>query len=280
MNKKINRYRIAQISGIETRPLKNEAYLKELLNNIEKYNNNQKNPFLLGNIEINRREKIITFKKYKIIRNASTLESIDECTTGLKNEHELKLLFGTNLRNHHPIVIVYRANKQIKTLPIIYKKHKEYLDRNYIKSLLIKHGKCYEFITNILENKQIESNARDSLDDFDTLYSLRESIKTNFPLNINLSPLLRFYTSFITDSKNKKFNYFNFRLLSILLIDYESETKEEKIEREEIIGQTKIKEYVITELRELMEELKMALFEETLEEEYQKILKPNSTKIK
>lgn len=273
--KQIKRYRIVQLASIETRPLKSEHYLNELKTKIEKYNNNRKNSYLLGKLEINRRENIISFKKYKIIRGLSTLEDIDECTTKLRHVHDLKLLFGTDLKNYHPIVIAYRANKDIKTLPIIYKKNKDYLNKNYINSLLIKHGKSYEFITNILENKTIESHARTSLDDLDKLYALRESIKNNLPLNINLSPLLNFYKSFITEGKNKQFNYFNLRLISTLLIDYEKETKPIIEEKEEIIGQTIMKEYIINGLIDLKEELEIALFEGTLEETYEKILKPN-----
>lgn len=273
MNKKqINRYSLGQICGIETRYLKSEDYLKELLNNIKKYNNNSKNPYLLGNIIVNRKENVITFNKYKKISVNTTLEEIDKCTTKLKSDYDLKLLYGTNLKNNHPIVIMYRANRDIKTLPLIYKKDKDYLDSYYVKSTLIKHSKSYLFISKILDNKLILSHSRKSLDDLDSLYTLRESIKNNYPINIDIGPLLRFYASFIIDSKDNKYSYFNFRLISLLLIDYEKDTKEEIEEHEEIIGQTMIREYVLEDLRDMYEELKLAICDGNLDEVYQKIL--------
>lgn len=274
--KQVNRYRIVQMVNLETRPLLNEEYLNNLIKKIAKYNSKSNNPYLLGKVEVNRRERIITFKKYKIIRNASTLENIDEFTTKLRNEYDLKLLFETNLKNNHPIMIAYRSNKDIKTLPIIYKNNKKYLDKNYIKSLIIKYGKSYEFVTKILENKQIESHARASLDDFDNLYALRESIKNNFPLIINTVPILNFYKSFIIDNTNKIFDYFNFRLLSILLINYEKRVETEKQENKgEIFGQMLMREYIIQELKDIKEDLEIALCDGTLEETYKKILYPN-----
>ena len=207
---RINRYRIAQMEALETRSILSEKYLKELLNKIEKYNDNPKSPYLLGNINVNRRENIIIFRKYKILRPASTLEEIDSATTKLNNEFELKLLFGADLKNNHPIVIIYRINKDIRTLPIIYKNNKDYLNKNYIRSLLILHGRTFLFISKLLENKLILSHSRKSLDDYDKLYSLRESIKNNLASNVNIYSLIKFYKSFITDNKSNTFNYFNF----------------------------------------------------------------------
>ena len=55
----------------------------ELLNNIQKYNNNPKNPYYLGKVRI-LGSGVVEFKKYKKITEPSTLEKIDMLTTMYK----------------------------------------------------------------------------------------------------------------------------------------------------------------------------------------------------
>ena len=74
MNKKeVNRYTLGIVEKIETRKLHDRFELGELLNNIQKYNNNPKNPYYLGKVRI-LGSGVVEFKKYKKITEPSTLE--------------------------------------------------------------------------------------------------------------------------------------------------------------------------------------------------------------
>lgn len=282
MSKKrtVNRYTIGQMDKLEVRKITHNGYIQELMNNIEKYNNNPKNQYFLGDIQIKRNEGIITFKRYIKITNPSTLAEIDKSTTYAKSEHYLKLFYKTNLKNHHPLVILYRVNKKIRTLPIIY--DEKYIDREYVKESIFSNGYDINFINKILNNELIKSSTIKSLDDFDNLYALRESLKYNLPGTISLAPLEKFYSSFISEGKGK-FNYFNFRLLSIILYDYEEsqnkeEIKEETEEQEEVLGQMMIANYANLILKDTYEELELMVTEGSLDEVYgKKLIKAHKT---
>ena len=268
----VNRYIIGQMDRLETRRITSDTYIDELIEKIKQYNGNSKNKYFLGDIQIRRKEGIITFKRYIKITASTTLMNIDETTTYFKNEHSLKLLYDLNLKNHHPLVILYRANKKIRTLPIIY--DKKYTDREYIESKILEYGYDINFINKILKNAQIKSSAISSLDDYDYLYAIRESLKYNLPPQISLAPLKKFYNSFISDGKGK-FNYFNFRLISIIIKEYEEMQNKEKLEeseQNEVLGQMMIKDYAKLIIQDVYEELELLIAEGTLEEVYRKKL--------
>lgn len=234
MNKKeISRYTIGIIDKIETRKLQDRFELGKLIDNIQKYNNNPKKPYFLGNLRI-LGGGIAEFKRYKKITEPSTLEKIDMLTTMYKNDTELKKAYNINTNNTHRIEILYRYNKDIRTLPIVYKDSKSYIDRNILRQYV---GNIFaitpELLTSILNNEQIEGACRTNRDEFDSLFALREQL--NYNPNSDITSFSRFYSSFIT--QGGKFNYFNFRLIGMEFKEQDNfktkeETPEEIIQKE------------------------------------------------
>ncbi len=274
----IKRYTISIIEKISSRRVKTEEELRKLLSQIDKYNSKDTNPYFIGNIEINRSNGIVTFTQYKKITERTTLENIDKVTSYYRNDFDLKTLYNVDYKNRHPLIITYRSNKQIRVLEIVYKAKSKYLDRSYVKQKYIEYASDMDFINKILKNKQIEASFTNNLDDFDILFKLREELKYELPAIIDKTPMYKFYSSAIT--KNGKLNYFNFRLLGMLLKEYEKDIKEEEIEEEpkEIIGQLSLEEFVMEDLREKWEEAKIMVTQASLEEAYEnKLIKRHKT---
>jgi len=281
-----NRYRIAQCEGIETRKIKNYKDVEELKANINKYNNKTSNPFLLGDIDYDLRTSIFTFRKFKKISEATTLEAIDKSTVNFKSSFELKRIYNSDMQNNHPFVIIYRAAKTIKLLPIIYEKNKKYLDKRYVFEEFIELGRDINFVSKLINSQAIRTSSRTSIEDYDNLYILRDVLKHELPAAVNLSPMHKFFKSFTYEGG--KFNYFNYRLLAMLVKEqqelYEEEQKnkleelEEKEQAQEsiepILGQMILPEFANMVLKDTYEELKLGLIEGTLEEAYQKKLIP------
>lgn len=253
MNKKeVNRYTLGIVEKIETRKLHDRFELGELLNNIQKYNNNPKNPYYLGKVRI-LGSGVVEFKKYKKITEPSTLEKIDMLTTMYKNESALKKAYNIKPNNTHRIEILYRFNKDIRTLPIIYKESKSYIDRNFLKQYVNNtFAVTPDLLSNILDSEQIEGACRTNRDEYDNLFALREQLKYN--PNADISRFSRFYSSFIT--QGGKFNYFNFRLLAVEFM--EQDNLKFKVEEPE---QLIMKELELLEEKEKYEDAKLKLTE-------------------
>ena len=276
----VKRYTIGIKENIETRPLDDKETIRYLKEEIKKYNNNPKNPYFLGDFNVDYQRKIITFVKYKKLTIPSTLEEIDNSTINFNGDYELKELYGVNPRNPRELTILYRANNTIKTLSLFYKKNTKYLSREYVKDEYYRLARDEKFLTLLLNNKQIEYSSRDSIEDFDNLYILREELEYKNPAIVNISYMIKFYNSFI--SEGGKFNYFNFRLLASLLISYnEILSKDEKTEiveehptQDEVFGQMMIEDILMSDLKDAYEEAKLMVGEGSLDEVYKHKLIP------
>lgn len=280
-----NRYRIAQCEGIETRRIKNIRDIEELKEHINKYNNKSSNPFLLGDINYDLRTGIFTFRRFRKISEATTLDTIDKSTVNFKSSFELKRIYNSDMKNNHPFVIIYRAAKTLKILPIVYEKNKKYLDKRYVLEEFIELGRDISFVNKLINSQAIRTSSRTSIEDYDNLYILRDVLKHELPSTVNLSPMHKFFKSFTYEGG--KFNYFNFRLLAMLVKEqhelYEEEmekhieeTEEEKKQESEepILGQMILPEYANMILKDAYEELKLGVIEGSLEEVYGKKLIP------
>lgn len=277
--KKVNRYTLGIKEEFITKSLR-KYKVRELIDYITEYNNNPKNPYFLGNIEFNYNMGIATYYKFKKVTEPSTLEEIDLMTTKYENDYELKQAYNIN-KNNHEIVIMYRYNKDIRTLPVIYKKYsyllgislednKYYLGKNkkkLEKELYLNSDKL-EFINMILSEGRIEQGSRESIEEFDKLYALRESIK----LEITKVPkeyLIDFYKKFIYEKGS--FNYFNYRLILTTYIKYiRSLEKKPTTSYEE---QLFLEGMDINELRDFYEELKIATMNGDFNEVYNEGIK-------
>lgn len=253
MNKKeISRYTLGIIDKVETRTFSSQYEIGELLDKIQKYNGNPKNPYFLGKARI-LGNNIIEFKRYKKITEPSTLEKIDMMTTMYDNESLLKKSYGIN--NNHNIVILYRYNKDIRDLPVVYKKDKNYIDRRFlIHSVNNFFEVTPSLLSTILDSEQIEASCRTNIEEYDRLFALRETLKYN--PNADITAFSRFYSSFIT--QGGKFNYFNFRLIAMAFME-ENRKLELSNKEQETPEQLIMKEYKRLELKEDYEETKLKL---------------------
>lgn len=254
MNKKeINRYTLGIIVGIETRHVTNNYELTEIYNNISKYNSNPKNSFFLGKPKVHA-DGVVEFKKYKKITEPSTLEKIDMLTTMYKNDTELKKTLKISTNNTHRIEILYRYNKDIRSLPIVYKEDKNYVSRNFLKDYINSPFLVTtDLLTDVLDSDRISSACRTNIEDFDALFPLREKLQYN--PNTDVTPFSKFYFSFIT--QGGKFNYYNFRLMGVLLM--ENDKRKFALEQKEEPVQLVMKEIELMEEKEKYEEAKLKL---------------------
>lgn len=255
--RKNKRYSIVIKTGVETRSLKKYSK-EEIINLISKYNSDIKNKYFLGDINFNYKEYIVTFNKYLKVSMPSTLEEIDHTTLGFINERELRNFYNVGYKNNHKLVVLYRSNRDVKTLPIFYNKDKKFLSAKELPNMLKSYARDIEFIKSLINNKEIESSSRDSIDEFDLLKSLRDSLKYNDKEMVSVTPLITFYDKFINE-KNK-FNYFNFRLIASFMKSY---LKEPEIitDRKEVYGQTILDDILLEELRSNYEQMKIDLMD-------------------
>ena len=254
MNKKeISRYTLGIIEGVETRTIKNQYELGTLYEKIQKYNSNPKNPYFLGKIRIFG-NGIIEFKKYRKITEPSTLEKIDMLTTMYKNDYDLKKVYSINTKTPHKLEVLYRFNKDIRTLPVIYKESKSYIDRNFLKQYI---NNIFivtpELLSSILDNDQIQYACRTNIEEYESLFALREQLLYN--ANADITRFSKFYSSFIT--QGGKFNYFNFRLLGVEFMNQDNQ----KFKQEETPEQLIMSELEKLNAREDYEDAKLKLTE-------------------
>lgn len=266
--REVGRYTIVQLVETKTRRFYSKNEIDILSNEIQKYNDNAKNPFLIGDFYVNYPKGIISFNVYKKIINNSTLKEIDSWTSKLDNEEEIKKKYQTDKSNDNPFLIVYRINKRIRKLPIFYKDSSSYLNFRYISGCFSSYSNRVDFINLILDNQQISASVRHSFNAYDNLRALREKLASNIQTDNSSNTMLNFYYEFCYEGGG--FNYFNFRLLAVLLkkyidsikllepIEQNKDEEPEECQSEEIPGQIMLEEFAWHYLREDYEEAKLS----------------------
>lgn len=266
--REVGRYTIVQLVETKTRRFYSKNEIDILSNEIQKYNDNAKNPFLIGDFYVNYPKGIISFNVYKKIINNSTLKEIDSWTSKLDNEEEIKKKYQTDKSNDNPFLIVYRINKRIRKLPIFYKDSSSYLNFHYISGCFSSYSNRVDFINLILDNQQISASVRHSFNAYDNLRALREKLASNIQTDNSSNTMLNFYYEFCYEGGG--FNYFNFRLLAVLLkkyidsikllepIEQNKDEEPEECQSEEIPGQIMLEEFAWHYLREDYEEAKLS----------------------
>jgi len=218
--KQVKRYVLGILVSIETRKInETDCFLEDILTSIEKYNDNKANPYYLGDIKIDHKKGIITFKKYKKLTDMRTLKDLDKLTLNYNNEAELLRNLNISIDSNNPVLIMYRGQKTIKYLHVLYNKDRKYLDQGFVSSHFIENGRSFDFLTFLFSKNHFFKTAK-NYDELEGLYNLRRDIMNNIPALISLTPMINFYNAFI--AKNDKYNYFNFRMLGTLLKEYDS----------------------------------------------------------
>lgn len=242
---KIKRYRLAIFENTEVRKIENSEYITKLEKLIKNYNRNEKNPFVLGEINIDNNLGIVTFKKYRKITFPSTLEEIDLLSLNFIDDSQFKEYYKVSQKNSFPIEIIYKTRNQIRNLPVLYKKDLRFINHDYSKSIFTQYGTNMDFLSKLIANNQIKSSVRSSASDYEKLYIQREKLKYCSQSELSTYPMKSFFESFIKEGGS--FNYYNFRLLCLELIKFN-----EIIElQEEIAGQITLEEVIDEHERKL-----------------------------
>lgn len=276
---KPKRYTVVLEDGYEIREYVSETKLNELKEKVYEYNSNPRNSNYFGNIKLDDSNNQILITRYKKITISSTLEDIDKSTINFNGENELKTLYKIDSRNPRHLYIAYRVNKEIRTLPIVYKKDRRYLRKDILKYEFSELGRNIDFLNILLKNKLIEYSSVTSYDDLDYLYALRNKLKYVLPASVSIYPMEKFFESFVIEKG--KFRYLNFRLIANLVIEFNKQLEKDEIEEtkdEEVFGQMSIKDLCMKELRDLYEEMQIACAEGTLTELYAHKLLPRREK--
>lgn len=269
-SKKVKRYTLVIKNGLETRRAFSEKELLDLKSSVNNYNSNKNNPFFLGDIQVS--GNIVTFVKYKKVSVNATLKDIDEFTISFNNDYELKTVYGLDTKDPRKILVAYRAEGEIKTLPVIYKKNKVLLDYVNLNQVFLELSKNEEFLTSLLRNKLIETSSKNAIDEFDLLYAQREYVKygkTSTTLADN------FFRKFTTNKG--ELNYLHLRLLADLVIEFllKEESKKEEEEKEtEVFGQMCLCDYAMQDLKEEYEQLKIMTSDGSFQDIYRHKLIP------
>ena len=283
MSKKINRYSLGIKEDIIIRNLKGTS-VRDIIDYITRYNSNPNNPFFLGEVDFNYKMGIVSYYKFRKITKSSTLEEIDLTTRNFENDYELKKFYGVNIKNNHNVIVMYRYNKDIRLLPTFYKKYSNLLgikeengtytfgeNSGHLERKLMEYGTDINFINKLLSDGRIEVGARESIDDYDKLYILREMLKYNSRETVSPEPLLNFYKSFIFEKG--KFNYFNYRLIAGILSTYMKSLEKGETPEEDKMS---FDEFDIEELRGFYEDLKIA----KAEGNYNEVLREGINRLK
>lgn len=205
-----------------------EVYMKSLktLNdiNIEIYGNNNdtKSPCLYGDVIVDKQNNVIKYKQFRKLTKPLTLEEIDKLTVNFPNQSVLIETLALDSYNLKNIYVAYRVNKKIRLLRTLYENNKEYISRKTAKIKFLKQSHNIDFITKIINSQNVKNNVRLSSLEFDNLYKLRDELKYKKEY-ANTLIFEEFYYRFIYEGGS--FNYFNFRILMILLIEYRESTK-------------------------------------------------------
>lgn len=224
MDKKriVNRYTLVGLEEEIEIYIKTSKDITDINMEILKNNSKSNSEYLYGDVIIDRYNKRVTYKKYKKLTIPCTLEELDKYILNFPDFESLLNNLGYTSNKIENISIAYKFNKRVKLLQVVYSTHKDYLNRVNAKRKIFKMGTNKEFITAILKSPTIRANIRLSAYEFDRLFELRNSLKYSIEYADTII-LEDFFYKFI--SEGGKFNYFNFRLLMLTLIEFEASNR-------------------------------------------------------
>lgn len=155
-----NRYFLMMTDDTDTRVFYNEEDYKNFLISYSKNNKNSKNQYVYGNFTVLNNDKnstVIKYTIYKKITKSYDLNIIDKfLTEQVSDQNELKERFKKAIDNGTgKVYIGYMYKGQAKTLPIFYKKDKQYTDYESLKKLMVDKILDKNFLSNIWTNPKL-----------------------------------------------------------------------------------------------------------------------------
>ena len=163
MGENANRYFLMMTDHTEMKIFYSDQEYNNFLIEYSKNNKNPKNLYVYGNfcvLNSNKYSKVVKYTVYKKITLAYDLNQIDEFITNqVDNQENLKERFKTNVDGGKgKLYIGYMYDGQAKTLPIFYKKDKEYTNIDSIKKIIIDRMLEQAFLSKIWTNKKLNEN--------------------------------------------------------------------------------------------------------------------------
>lgn len=155
-----NRYFLMMTDTVETRVFYNEEEYKKFLLDYSKNNKNSKNKYVYGNFTVLNNDKkstVVKYNVYKKISKSYDLNIIDDfLSEQVVNQYDLKERFKMDVEEGSgKIYIGYMYKGQAKTLPIFYKKDKQYVNYESLKKLMLDKILDKNFLSNIWTNPKL-----------------------------------------------------------------------------------------------------------------------------
>lgn len=157
-----NRYFLMMTDSLEARVFYSEEEYKRFLLDYSKNNKNSKSQYVYGNFTVLNNDKkstVVKYNVYKKISKSYDLDRIDEfLTEQVEDQKDLKERFKTDVDGGKgKVYIGYMYNGQAKTLPIFYKKDKQYANYESLKKLILDRILEQAFLSKIWTNPKLNN---------------------------------------------------------------------------------------------------------------------------
>ena len=163
MEESANRYFIMMTDHVETEAFTTEEDYKAFLNMFAKNNKNPKNRYVYGkleNIQSGKNARLVKYNVYKKITKAYPLLDLDSfLTSQVDDEQNLRLRFKSDIEDcKGKVYIGYMYKGQAKTLPIFYKKDKDYVDYEALKKIILDNILEPAFLSQLWTDKKLNNS--------------------------------------------------------------------------------------------------------------------------
>ena len=162
MEEAANRYFIMMTESVEHKAFATEDEYKEFLKNYSKNNQNPKNRYVYGDFKNHQSEengRVVEYHIYKKITKSYPLFDLDTfLTTQVENENNLRLRFKSDVEDGKgKVYIGYMYKGQAKTLPIFYKKDKDYVVYDSLRKIILENILEPTFLAKLWTNKKLNN---------------------------------------------------------------------------------------------------------------------------
>jgi len=163
MKEAANRYYIMMTDHVETEIFTTEKEYKAFLERFAKNNKNPNNRYVYGkleNIQSGENARVVKYNVYKKITKAYPLFDLDTfLTSQVDDEKNLVLRFKSDVEEvTGKFYIGYMQNGQAKTLPIFYKKDKDYVMYESLKKIILDNILEPTFLAKLWTDKKLNNS--------------------------------------------------------------------------------------------------------------------------
>ena len=214
MKKEQNRYYLVEYARSETKHYNTREELDKALDDIRKYNNRQKESYLIGNMSVveNNGFELTTNLYHKLSKRLS-ISAIDSVTSKY-TENELVIALSKRLRSIYPeytdnkpfypdINIAYFEDRdekdrddnlirRIKYIPVLYKNDLDYVNVKKVRNMLEDHANNVDIdffealVEEYKQNRSVDKELDDLLIAIDRVKNLRYATDNLFYASVNL----------------------------------------------------------------------------------------------